>query len=107
MKLPTLAVDFDGVIHAHSNGWQDGALYDDPSPGTRDALIQLHKHYRLVVFTARHNLSDVRDWLRAHGMNHLISDVTNLKPAAVAYLDDRAVRFTDWPQALRDLSDAA
>jgi hypothetical protein len=28
--------------------------------------------------------------------------VTNRKLAAVAYLDDRAVRFTDWDQALAE-----
>lgn len=30
--------------------------------------------------------------------------VTNRKLAATAYLDDRAVRFTDWPQALDALA---
>ncbi|MGP4092983.1 hypothetical protein [Nonomuraea sp. KM90] len=29
--------------------------------------------------------------------------ITNRKPPAVAYLDDRGVRFTSWGQALRDL----
>jgi hypothetical protein len=32
--------------------------------------------------------------------------VTNRKLSAAAYLDDRAVRFTSWAQALADLRDA-
>lgn len=29
--------------------------------------------------------------------------VTNRKLPAIAYIDDRAVRFTDWDQALREV----
>lgn len=103
----TLAVDFDGVIHAYTKGWNGGACYDDPSPGTLDALRELSKRYRLVVFTARHDLVAVAAWLQTHRMAHYFDDVTNRKPAAVAYIDDRAVRFTDWDQALVDLAEHA
>lgn len=102
-QKPTLAVDFDGVIHSYDAGWQDGAIYGDLVPGTKDALIKLSKHYRLVCFTARHNLEDVNRWMVRHGIAHLFKDTTNRKPAAHIYLDDRAVRFTTWDEALKEI----
>ena len=101
-QRPTLAVDFDGVIHEYSKGWNGGAL-GVIMPGARDALIQLSVKYRIVVFTARHDLEAVRDWMHDQRLDHLIADVTNRKPVAVAYLDDRAVKFINWEQALETL----
>lgn len=102
-RQPTVAIDFDGVLHAYSQGWQHGEIYDDPTPGTAEALRRLNIRYRLVVFTARHNLDDVRAWLRLHHLAHYFEDVTNRKPAAIAYVDDRALRFTSWEHTLEDL----
>lgn len=94
MQLPTLAVDFDGVL-------QNG--FDEPLPGARDGMRELSKHYRLVLFTARHDLDGVAVWLHQHNLSHYFATVTNRKPNAVAYLDDRGVRFTGWPQAVEDV----
>lgn len=99
----TVAVDFDGVIHGYSRGWQGGELYDVPTAGAAEALHELSKHYKLVVFTARHDVDAVWAYLRSHRLAQYFVDVTNRKPAAVAYIDDRAVRFHDWGQVLEDL----
>jgi hypothetical protein len=46
----------------------------------------------------------VRDWLRAHGLDSLVDDVTARKPAAYVFVDDRAVCFRgDFDQTLRDI----
>lgn len=93
----TLCVDFDGVIHAYSKGWQGGELYDGLTPNAAASLRQLSKHFKLVCCTARHNLDDVRVYLRDHGILGLFEDVTNRKPMAAAYIDDRAIKFDgDW-----------
>lgn len=97
------AVDFDGVLHAYGHGWQDGEIYDDPTEGCAEALRRLSLRYELVVFTARHDLDAVRAWLVEHHLSHYFADVTNRKPAAAWYLDDRAVRFTTWDAALEEL----
>ena len=97
------AVDFDGVIHAYGHGWQGGEIYDDPHEGCAEALRRLSTRYELVVFTARHDLDAVCAWLRERHLLHYFADVTNRKPAAAWYLDDRAVHFTTWADALEEL----
>lgn len=89
-----IAVDFDGVIHKFSKGWQDGSLYDEIMPDAYKEIKYLQqKGYEIVVFTTRDNLDDVRIWLKNHNLD---LEVTNKKPNARAFIDDRAIRFTNW-----------
>jgi hypothetical protein len=116
MRVRTVAVDFDGVIHAYSRGWQDGSIYDPPMCGALDGLRTLMALYAVFIFTTR-DPCQVAAWLTAHGFvcrtehegefwnEQGVLLVTNRKLAAVAYLDDRAVHFEDWDQALADLAD--
>lgn len=115
----TVAVDFDGVIHAYGQGWHDGSIYDGPISGALDGLRKLMEHYAVFIHTSRDSYS-VAQWLDGHGIPAFVELesagrvrdfwterdrvlVTNRKLPAVAYLDDRAVRFTSWGQALREL----
>lgn len=97
---PTIAIDFDGVIHAYTKGWQDGEIYDEANDGTREALEDLSRRYELTVFTARENLEPVRRWLQDRYPDIRFADVTNKKPKAKLYIDDRAVHFTGWESTL-------
>jgi hypothetical protein len=36
------------------------------------------------------------EWLSKNGLSHLISEVTAEKPRAFAYIDDKAIRFSNW-----------
>ena len=45
----------------------------------------------------------VWEWLEKHDYAKYISKVTSEKPRAVAYIDDKAVRFTDWKTCFKDL----
>lgn len=113
-RKQTIAVDFDGVIHRYSRGWQDGTIYDPPVDGAREALERLHRRYKVVIFTTRVNpdmrgsnvqMDRVVDWLKEHGFRQGVhfDEVTHVKPPAVVYIDDRALRFTSWDQALHEL----
>lgn len=99
IKEKTIAVDFDGVIHAYSNGWQTGEIYDEPVVGAMDAMNRLQKKgYKVVIFTAR-DLEDgkVSAWItRRWNQETPCPEITNRKPMAIAYIDDRAIRFTNW-----------
>ncbi len=125
----TKAVDFDGVIHRYSSGWQGGQIYDPPMPGAIKGLKTIMEVDAVVVFTARDDLKAVCAWLRSFGLDCVTQDewdaecahsgctgtfwsdqerllVTNKKPAASHYLDDRAVPFTrerGWDGALQDM----
>ena len=93
-SLPVVAVDFDGVLA--SNTWPSPAL------GTLDLDAKdLVIHYfnegcEVVVFTARpeSHLGRIREWLAECGLFVCVYEVTNRKPKACLYFDDRAVR---WP----------
>ena len=100
--MKTIAVDFDGVIHAYRQGWQGGVIYDDPVEGAFDGIRKLVKEgYLVVIHTTRaetpERTQSVRDWLHKHGAADLANlEITNTKPKAIGYIDDRAVRFTNW-----------
>jgi hypothetical protein len=94
----TVAVDFDGVLRDPDN---------QPLAGARNGVRQLARSYRLVVFTTRKDLEWVRGWLAEHGLGRFFADVTNLKPNAVVYLDDRAVRFDRWEGTFAQVRGAA
>jgi len=49
----TIAVDFDGVIHAYSKDWHDGTVYDKPVDGSIEALEKLTKNYAVFIHTTR------------------------------------------------------
>jgi hypothetical protein len=49
--------------------------------------------YQVIILSTKEP-DGVIAWLKANGMFDLVDDVTDKKVPAVAYVDDRAVRFT-------------
>ena len=61
--MKTVAIDFDGVIHQYSKGWQDGSIYDPPVAGAFDAIENLIlRDYSVFIFTSR-SPSQVKKWM--------------------------------------------
>jgi hypothetical protein len=102
-ERPIVCVDFNGVLDAYT-GWKGPAHFDPPRPGARAFLEALRdRGYRIVIFTTRFE-DDVRRWARAHGLDELISAVTDRKLPAHVFVDDRAVCFRgDFDATLRDI----
>src|SRR5205085_3869517 len=85
-------VDFNGVLDAYT-GWRGAEHFDPPRRGAREFLAALRgRGFRVVIFTTRFD-RDVWHWARSHALDQLIDDVTDRKPAAHVFVDDRAVCF--------------
>ena len=110
----TIGLDFDGVVHKNSKGFHDGTIYDEPLPGTKEALSFLSNKYTLIIYTCKANperplvngktgVELISEWLKKHKLNKYISDITNKKPRALFYIDDKVIRFDNWSQSLTDV----
>jgi len=90
-RKSVIAFDFDGVIHRYSKKWYDGTIYDEPIKGSQEALRQLSNKYKVVIVTSRTPIKDIKQWLSFWDFDEY--EVTNQKIPALAYIDDRAIRF--------------
>ena len=110
-----LAIDFDGVIHKSSNSFHDGTIYDDPVDGVGEALKQLSKDYTLIIYTCKANpdrplvngktgIELIWEWLKKYDFDRYIEDITYTKPNAKYYIDDKAVRFTNWDSVIGEIN---
>ncbi len=60
----TIAIDFDGVIHKYSKGWQDGKCYDVPVDGVFKAIrLFMDAGYSVFIFSTRDAKQIVR-WMK-------------------------------------------
>ena len=114
-ELINIGIDFDGVIHKCSKGYHDGTIYDDPVDGVKSALEQLSKQYTIIVCTCKAKKDRglvngktgtelVWEWLKKHDLEQFVSKVTAEKPRAVAYIDDKAIRFDSWKETLKSFN---
>lgn len=114
-RLPILCLDFDGVIHSYTSGWQGANCVPDmPVVGAIDFIIAAEKQFELHIFSSRSNqeggMHAMQEWLINHLINHGLSEDAALKmtyavirwptekPPALVTIDDRAITFTgEWP----------
>jgi phosphoheptose isomerase len=113
-ELTNLSIDFDGVIHKNSKGFYDGTIYDEPIEGVHEALRELSEKYTLIVCTAKAKPDRglvngktgtqlVWEWLKKHDLDKYISKVTSEKPRAIAYIDDKGIRFKSWNSCISEM----
>lgn len=119
----TVCLDFDGVLHPYTKGWNGGRIDEPPLPETVNAVRLLDEHYSLIVSTVRDDLVPIRDYLLEFFHLHIVmaepveanftefgveisqsavvtrwpagtTVITNRKPIASAYVDDRAIAYS-------------
>lgn len=88
----TICVDLDGVLNMFDE-WRGPEYFHSPREGAREFLASLKAEgFRVVILTVRWR-EWVLDWLVETGMAEFVDEVTDRKPPAHVYVDDRAVCF--------------
>lgn len=94
------AVDFDGVVHSYKRGWTDVVPLDPPMEGVEEGLKALiEMGFTLRIFTTR-PVEYVQPWLVKYGLDKYFSGISNQKFPATVYIDDRGLRFENWPATI-------
>ena len=108
-----IMVDFDIPVHKYSKGYFNAQIYDEPTDGVKEALQFLkNEGFEVIIHTTRVsqeeypetykvNEQGIRTWLDEHGIP--FDRVTSEKLLALAYIDDRSVRFGNWTDTIQFL----
>ncbi len=104
-----ICVDLDGVIADYSKGFQGENIFGHPIAGAIEGLTTLKDAgWRIIIHTCRPRSQALTAYLVSNGIpyDHINepSESRSGKPMADVYLDDRAVRFTDWESALKEVT---
>jgi hypothetical protein len=100
--IPILCMDFDGVIHSYSSGWQGADnIPDDPVPGAFAFLIKASGFFEIAIYSSRSGqeggIKAMQEWMLKHGLDSLfVCDTLKWpteKPPAFITIDDRAICF--------------
>lgn len=108
---PTICIDFDGVLHSYTSGWQGVEIVADPPvPGAIEWLVAAVSSGRaqICIYSSRSKKPEgivaMKEWLFIHvgkvsSVGLTRSEVMaqlefpTQKPAAIMTIDDRAHRF--------------
>lgn len=129
-RKPILCLDFDGVIHSYTTGWQGAdTIGDDPVPGAMEFITLAMADFDVQIFSSRSNqkggIKAMQGWLYRWMKQYMLESLAysenaaemraeikvyrrigwpKEKPPATVTIDDRAITFTgEWPdmEALR------
>jgi hypothetical protein len=107
---PIICLDFDGVLHSYTSGWQGARLIPDaPVDGAIDFIENmLHAGWDVAIHSSRSRhfggIRAMRAWLKHHSGSAWWETMSGpgiedarfvwFKPPALVTLDDRAMTFT-------------
>ena len=97
-----ICVDFDGVLNTY-NGWKGEEELFEPMIGAREFLQVLSKKYNVIILSTR-PYPKIWEWLKKYDLKQYVKDVTNHKTGAIAYIDDRGLKFDgNYSKVLKEL----
>jgi len=117
-QKPILCLDFDGVLHSYTSGWQGAdVVADPPVEGALDFIWNALDHFTVAIYSTRSEgyagRRAMQNWLAGNMHEHWqrsgIEPVDRdklaeiqwpiTKPPAFLTIDDRALTFEGtWPQ---------
>ena len=101
-KKRTICIDFDGVLHDYSNGFQGDDIFGEMIPGADiGTKVLKDKRNTIIIYTTRKATDALKKWLNDHNISY---DYINENPdqpegtegcklIADIYIDDRGIRF--------------
>lgn len=103
-KVKLVQVDLDGTLFRRSKSLKS---FGKPYAKAIPFLTFLRQHgYTIEVFTARTNVKECEEMIRASIFRRFVKRVTNVKNRAMLYVDDRGYRFNGcWDKATKELMD--
>ena len=111
MHVPTVAVDFDRVLFTHEK-WNGHENFGTPLPGAKESLTRLREMgFKIMIWTTRNQPDIIENALNQYGIPfdfinnnpNQPPEINPSKPIANYYIDDRAVRFTDWEKVIQEI----
>lgn len=104
-RKPILCLDFDGVLHAYTSGWQGAARIPDPPVfGAIEFLIDAREHFQVSVFSSRSHQwggrRAMKRWLEHHAREHFDSDLTQGSASDVFLADVGAMTMDPWDKII-------
>lgn len=117
MSKPILCLDFDGVCHSYTSGWQGADVIPDPPvEGLFEFLAEACQVFTIQIYSSRsHQKDGTRAMMKWFDEHHdawfqqyidrykeeppdIEIDFAVNKPSAFVTLDDRALNFNGyWP----------
>jgi hypothetical protein len=106
--MKTIAIDFDGVIHAYSRGWENGEIYDIPLDGVEEFILKQFGLGNTVIILSTRQPSQIIGWMDVNfpfleteeispelkfWNKERVIGITNRKLPAHIYIDDRGYKF--------------
>jgi len=110
---PILCLDFDGVIHSYSSGWQGADVIPDPPVmGAMEFIANAVNHFSVCIFSSRSSQEGGKEAMQKWLKRVLVADFQgdgfdifdeiqwpSEKPPAHISIDDRALTFCGvWPR---------
>lgn len=112
--MKTIAIDFDGVIHKYSKGWNDWTIYDNQIKWSFEFIDILLKSWLSVFIFSTRNSKQIKKWFndkldttfpaywftveiipfwKKFWNKKWVLWITKKKLPAIIYIDDRAMKF--------------
>lgn len=111
--ISTIAVDFDKVLFKQDK-WEGHEHYGKPIDGGKEALEEFRRMgFKIMIWTTRDQPDIIEKALNEHNIPfdyinknpNQPPEISKGKLVADYYIDDRAVRFTDWGSVVEEIKE--
>jgi hypothetical protein len=100
---PVVCIDLNGVLDVYA-GWNGFVEKCPPAEGVETFLSVIRMFFNtVIILTATMPLDSPIEWLHEHNLSQYVDYITNHKPPAQVYIDDKAVCHKgDFKETLRE-----